>query len=150
MIYAIYNALDNANSFEFISSKKVKQQNIFHIDNLNQLGTQLRSGDIVICVDINRFQSVSVFQNFYYFCIKNGISFSSLAQSYLSFGTGKSLKPSYSSFIVFLACLEVEMIKNIQSLPSSKGTEKSLAMYISSMFINLLGQIFSSEGIIKR
>lgn len=147
--FALVDNKDGVNSFELFASKRIARENIYHINNLRELAVRMSPSDSVLVIDVNRFGSVRVFQNFFYFAKKNNISFKSLANPYLDFGGSKETKQSYTDFMSYMAKMEIKLIQDISTLESAKNNP-SIPVYISAMCIDILGQVFSSQSVIKR
>lgn len=149
VLFALVDNKDDANSFEYFASKRVARENIYHIGYLQKLAEKISPSDTLMVIDVNRFGSVRVFQNFFYFAKKNNINFKSLANPYLSFNDSRETKQSYVEFLSYMAKMEVKLIRDISTLESAKNNP-SISGYISAMCIDILGQVFSSNSVIKR
>lgn len=149
VLFVLVDNQDNANSYEFFASKRIAKENIYHINNIRELATKLSPSDTLLTIDINRFGSVRMFQNFYFFAKKNNINFKSLANPYFSFGENKETKQSYLEFMSYMAKMEMKLIRDISTLESAKNNP-SIPVYISAMCIDILGQVFSTNSVIKR
>ncbi|MBO5166661.1 MAG: hypothetical protein J6B90_08705 [Lachnospiraceae bacterium] len=147
--FALIDDKDTTTSLAFFNSKNVKRENIFHISQLNQLGARINVGDTVWCADVDRFGSVIVFYNFIQLASTRGINFRALANSYLNFGGGKTLKPSVVKFVRYLASMENKLVNDILSM-GKNGNRSIVSAYCGALFIDVLGQTFASDSILKR
>ncbi len=150
MIYAVVSNDDkNAVSMEFFSSKKIPLRNMHSVGSLNVLAEQLVLGDVVWVVDVNRFGSVITYWNFYQICKQKGVSIKFLANPYLNYAKDKRLKGSYEKLIVYMISVEQKITNDIcRAFNDVNVTE--VQRYSGCISVNILGQIFSTDGILKR
>ena len=150
MVYSVVSSEDkNAISMEFFSSKKIPLRNMHSVGSLNVLAEQLVLGDVVWVVDVNRFGSVITFWNFYQVCKQKGVSIKFLANPYLNYSKDKRLKSSYEKLIVYMISIEQKIANDIcRAFNDVNVTE--VQRYAGCISVNILGQIFSTDGILKR
>ena len=149
MNYAIINSFDTKESFEYYCSKHINKNCIFHIENLDKLAQAVRPSDIVSVFDVNRFESVNLLFDFHQFCELRKINFISIANPYLSWSEKKPLKESHLIFIRYMVAMERRLLEAI--LKANKTCDSKLInIYISRFCIDILGQVFSRNGINKK
>lgn len=150
MNYAVVSDADrNAVSMEFLGSKKVPEQNMCNAANLGRMAQDMVKGDTVWTVDVNRFGSVITFWNFYQACKRKGVTFKSLANPYLNYQPDKGWKGSYEKIIGYLIRVEQKMYNDI--CRACRGLNQiDVQNYAGCVTINILGQIFCTDGLMKR
>lgn len=92
MVYGIVSQLDDATTKVYFKSKKIADANVYTHNQLGVLMQQMKSGDVVYVVSVNRFFSVSQVLYFGRNCMEKGVSLHILAQPYLDLGNGKHWK----------------------------------------------------------
>lgn len=147
--FALIDNKDTNTSLAFFNSKNVKRENIFHVSHLQELCARMGTGDTVWCADVDRFGSVSAFYSFIQLASNRGTNFRALANSYLNFGSGKALKPSIIIFVQYLATMENKLITDILSM-GQNGNRMIASGYCGALFVDILGQTFASDSIMKR
>jgi len=146
---ALISEKDTPTSYAFFNSKKVKREHIFHVSQLKEFCSSMDRGTTLWCADVDRFGSVITFYHFIQFASKRGIAFRSLANSYLDFGGSKSLKPSVVDLILYLATIENKLVNDIMSI-GKNGNRAVVEVYCGALFIDVLGQVFASDSILRR
>lgn len=150
MVYSVVSSEDkNAVSMEFFSSKKIPLRNMHSVGSLNVLAEQLVLGDVVWVVDVNRFGSVITYWNFYQICKQKGVSIKFLANPYLNYAKDKRLKGSYEKLIVYMISIEQKIATDICRAFNDVNVAE-VQRYAGCISVNILGQIFSTDGILKR
>lgn len=150
MIFAIVTNEDrNAVSREFFSSKKIPQKNMCHAERWQVLAREMMPGDVVWVIDVKRFGSVESFWNFYQMCIKKGVSLKILANPHLNYSREKRLRSSYKNLIIFMMNVEKKIAGDICKAFKNVNVAE-VQRYAGVISINILGEIFSTEGILSR
>lgn len=151
MVYGIISQLDDATTKAFFRSKKVAEENVVYSTQLSVLVNMLKSGDVVYVVSVNRFCTVSQFSNFGKFCMANGVSLHVLAQPYLDLGNGKHWKPAVMSQMAKMVEVERGAIARMSNgYKYSNEYWDFLCRTFEIMNLEVLAQIFSADGVLKR
>lgn len=151
MVYGVISHLDDATTKAFFTSKKVAEANVVSSCQLSALVSVLESGDTVFVVSVNRFATVSQFMNFGKFCMSKGVSLHVLAQPYLDIGSGKHWKQS-----VIRQMMQMVEVERRATGKMAEGFRLSSEMWeyvyrcFEIMNLEVLGQIFSADGVLKR
>ena len=151
MYYGVISHLDDATTKVFLKSKKVPEANVFFSTQLSPLAQALKAGDVVFVVSVNRFETVSQFMNFGKFCMAHGVSLHVLAQPYLDICNGRHWKPSVIRQMMRM--VEVERRATGKMTEGFRMTSEQWE-YVYRCFeimnLEVLGQIFSTDGVLKR
>ena len=94
MVYEIVSQLDDATTKVYFKSKKIMDANVYTHNQLVTLIQNMKSGDVVYVVSVNRFFTVAQVLYFGRCCMEKGVLLHILAQPYLDLGNGKHWKPS--------------------------------------------------------
>lgn len=148
MFYGIISHLDDETTRAFLRNKKVLDANVVYSTQLSSLAQMLKVGDAVFVVSVNRFATVSQFLQFGKFCMANGVSLHLLAQPYLDISSGKHWKPA---FVMQMVDVERRALGSM-----SKGFRMTNEQWdyvyrcFEVMNLEVLGEIFASDGVLKR
>ena len=151
MVYGIISSLDNTATREVLQSKKIRKERMFYNDQLNVLLRVLVSGDVVYVMSVNRFMNLIQLREVSDVCFQRGISLRFIEQPYLNIRKGKHWRDS-------VLCLTGRMLQLERC--ARDGMEKSsrfneeqrcyARQCMERMNLEILAQIFSSDGILKR
>ena len=150
MIFGIVTVADDQTTAIVFQSKKIPVGNILSYSQLVN-DVSLHAGDVVYVMNVNRFSSVCQFMMFGKFCMENGVSLHVLAQPYLDLTSTKRWKPSVISLMRSMVDVERQAMARLSS--AGKYT-KEYWEYLCRTFeiqnLEVLGQIFASDGVMKR
>lgn len=151
MVYGIISQLDDETTRAFFRNKKVPDANVMYNTQLSSLAQVLKAGDAVFVVSVNRFWAVSQFLQFGKFCMANGVSLHLLAQPYLDISSGKHWKPAFVNQMMQMVDVERRALGSM-----SKGFRMTNEQWdyvyrcFEVMNLEVLGEIFASDGVLKR
>lgn len=151
MVYGIVSHLDDLTTKAFLKSKKVAEESIVYNTQLYAFSKALKQGDVVYVISVNRFNTVSQFMSFGKFCFSKGVSLHILSQPYLDIYNGKCWKASVIKQMSSM--VEIERMatgKMTQSFKMSNEQWEFVFRIFQIMNLEVLGQIFSSDGVLKR
>lgn len=150
MVYAVISEVDkNALAMQFLQSKRIPEQNLCPMSNLNGLVRILSRGDTVWVLDVDRFGSVILFWEFYQVCRQRGVMLKFFANPYLNLGQDGKLKSSCEKFIYYLISLEKKLSADICGTFKNIDASK-VQRYAGHIVVNTLAEVFCTEGIMKR
>lgn len=151
MVYGIISNLDDVTTRELFRCKRILEDNIIHINFIHELVKQLKSGDAVFVVSVNRFLTVSQFLNFGKFCMAHGVSLHLLSQPYLDLSSSKHWKPAFIEQMAQMVAVEMNAKKHmVQGFKMSNEQWDYVFRCFEIMNLEVLGEIFASDGVLKR
>lgn len=150
MHFGIITAMDNQTTVLIYESKKVLADNMVSYAQLIH-DVSLQAGDVVYVMNVNRFSSVCQFMMFGKFCMENGVSLHVLAQPYLDLTGTKRWKPSVINLMRSIVDVERQAMARLSSAGKyTKEYWEYLCRTIEIQNLEVLGQIFASDGVMKR
>lgn len=151
MVYGVVSKLDDVTSKAVFQSKRIRSNNIYYNSNLNALANQLQSGDVVWVINVNRFINLTQLKAFAEYCQERGVALRFIAQPYLDIGNGRCWKPSFDKLMDGMKKEEqVAKGKMYQGFHMSDEQWRYVYACIESMSLEILSEIFSPDGILKR
>ncbi len=151
MVYGIVSSLDDAGTKTVFQSKKIRNERVFYFNQLNALREMLVSGDVVYVMSVNRFLNLSQVCGVAEFCFQRGISLRFIEQPYLNVGNGKCWRKSVICLTERMLELERCVRDGMQQRFQFNEEQWSyVRKCIERMSLEILAQIFSSDGILKR
>lgn len=151
MVYGVVSKLDDAKSKALFQSKRVVGDKIYYNTNLNALANRLQSGDVVWVVDLNRFINLTQLKAFAEHCHERSVALRFISQPYLDIWNGRCWKSSFIHLVDKMIMLEqVAKGKMHQGFRMSDEQWRYVYACIESMSLEILSEIFSPDGILKR
>ncbi len=151
MVYGIISSLDDAGTKTVFQSKKIRNERVFYFNQLNALREMLVSGDVVYVMSVNRFLNLSQVCGVAEFCFQRGISLRFIEQPYLNVGNGKCWRKSVICLTDRMLQLEKYAENRMQQVFRFNSEQwEYMSRCIERMSLEILAQIFSSDGIMKR
>lgn len=151
MFYGIISMQDDATSKAVLQSKHIASDRIYYNTNLNVLANQLRSGDVVWIISVNRFINLSQLKAFAEFCHEKGAGLRFVSQSYLDIWNGHCWRNSFiqltDRMIMLEQCVKGKMRQGLRLTDEEWGY---VYRCLEAVTLEILAQIFSSDGILKR
>ena len=152
MIYGIVSEKDNETTRTVFRSKKITDDNqIYSISQLGVLVERLQLDDILYCISVDRFLSVSQYVVFCEKVLHAGASLRCLEQPYLDIGNGRHWRSSVVSQLNTMVRAEGVTANRLYSVLelSDKG-RCYVSRCIVDMSISILAKTYSSDGILHR
>lgn len=147
MVYGIVSQLDSMTTWELFRSKKVSEDNIIHSNFIPNLVKQLKHGDVVYVMSVNRFYSISQFLGFGKCCMSKGVTLRVIAQPQLDLGSKKAWKASTINLMNRIVYIERQAMARMSQV--SKYTNEYwnyLCRTFEIMSLEVLAQTFANDG----
>ena len=151
MVYGIISSLDHTATREVLQSKKIRKERMFYNDQLNVLLRVLVSGDVVYVMSVNRFMNLIQLREVSDVCFQRGISLRFIEQPYLNIRKGKYWRDSV--FWLTERMLQLDRCARDGMQQKSRFNDEQWCyarQCMERMNLEILAQIFSSDGILKR
>ncbi|MGB8454134.1 MAG: hypothetical protein WCD89_17620 [Anaerocolumna sp.] len=115
------------------------------------LASRLNSGDSVICINVDRFLSVSQYTLFSEKVLNAGVSLQIMEQPYLGIGYGKHWRSSVVAHLNTLIHAENAMVNRLYSaLELTDKGKYYVGRCVTDMSIGILAKTYSIDGILHR
>lgn len=116
MVYGIISKRDNDITRTVFRSKKIADTDIYPVTKLDVLVSRFNSGDIIICIGVDRFLSVSQYAVFSERVLNAGVSLRIMEQPYLDIDNGKHWRSSVVAHLHSLVYAENAMVNRLYSV----------------------------------
>ena len=151
MVYGMISHLDDVTTKEYFRSRKIPAENVYACSQISMLVQQLKSGDVVYTVSVNRFHTVSQLLSFGKFCMSNAVQLHLLAQPYLDLSSGKHWKPSVMSQMMQMVSAEMNAKKQmVHGFRMTNEQWEYVYRCFEIMNLEVLAHTFSPDGVLKR
>ena len=151
MVYGVVSQADNDTTMAVFRSKKVRPEHLADSSRLGELARCLVQGDTVYTVSVNRFASVAQVREFGCFCANRGVSLKFIGQPYLDITDGKMWKRPVLRQMEQMETIEAAVRQRLaQCFRMEKSQWQTLFWDMEAMNLEILAQIFSPDGVLKR
>lgn len=151
MVYGIISEKDNETTRTVLRSKKITDNQIYSVSQLGVLVERLQSDDIIYCISVDRFLSVSQYVVFCEKVLHAGASLRCLEQPYLDIGNGRHWRSSVVSQLNTMVRTEGVTVNRLYSVLelTDKG-RNYVSRCVVDMSISILAKTYASDGILHR
>lgn len=151
MLYGFISKLDDETTKIIYRNKKIPSENVYHTGRMAMLGQVLKSGDVVYVISCTRFASVGQVYAFAKLCYERGASLQFIAEPYLNIGNGKQWRPAVYEAVQSMMESEYNAKHRLyQGFKMSKEQYDYLYQCVELMNVEILSNLFSSDGVYKR
>lgn len=151
MNYGLISALDDETTKYVFRGKKITGDCIIPNYRIAETVKNLRKGDTVYVISVNRFYSVSQLMVIGRICMQNGVSLRFIAQPYLDITDGKHWRDSILWQMEKMKSIEVSAKGRLQQcMQMTKEGWETVYRCIEIMNLEILAHTFSPDGILKR
>ncbi len=152
MVLGLVSSMASSNEMTAMRTKKVSDNRIIEIGNVDTLVSSMKSGDVVYLLDVQVFTSVHMLYKFMCIAVDGDVSVKFINQSYLDVGNGKHWRSSIINQLKSMMVLEERTARVMQNELRVKNTDAGIYIgkSIGILGIRAVASVYASDGILKR